>query len=112
MQSASDSAKGCVARLAGAELPSWPDTEASFAELQTRVARTLDFVGSFAPDQIYGSEERKVVLKFRTGEVTFDGQGYLIGFAIPNFYFHVTTAYAILRHNGVDIGKIDYLRGF
>ena len=109
VQSASDSAKGCVARLAGAEVPSWPDTETSFAELQSRIARTLEYVAGFAPDQIDGSEARKVVLTFRTGEVTFDGQVYLIGFVIPNFLFHCTTAYAILRHNGVELGKRDYL---
>jgi hypothetical protein len=109
VQSASDSAKGCVARLAGAEVPSWPDTETSFAELQSRIARTLEYVAGFAPDQIDGSEARQVVLTFRTGEVTFDGQVYLIGFVIPNFLFHCTTAYAILRHNGVELGKRDYL---
>ena len=109
VQSASDSAKGCVARLAGAEVPSWPDTETSFAELQSRIARTLEYVAGFAPDQIDGSEARQVVLTFRTGEVTFDGQVYLIGFVIPNFLFHCTTAYAILRHNGVELGKRDFL---
>jgi hypothetical protein len=109
VQSASDSAKGCVARLAGADVPGWPDTETSFAELRTRVARTLEFVSAFAPGQIDGSEARPVVLKFRTGEVRFDGQGYLIGFVIPNFLFHCTTAYAILRHNGVELGKRDFL---
>jgi len=109
VQIASDTAKGCVARLAGAEIPSWSDSETSFAELQTRIARTLDFVAAFAPDQIDGSEARPVVLKFRTGDVTFDGQGYLMGFAIPNFLFHCTTAYGILRHNGVELGKRDYL---
>jgi hypothetical protein len=109
IQLASDTVKGCMARLAGVEMPSWADTETSFAEVQARIARTLEYVAAFAPDQIDGSEARPVVMKFRTGAVTFDGQGYLLGFVIPNFLFHCTTAYAILRHNGVDLGKRDFL---
>ncbi len=109
VQIASDTAKGCAARLAGAEMPSWADTEASFAELQDRVARTVAFINGFTPAQIDGSEDRSIVLKFRTGEQTFDGYGYLTTFVLPNVYFHCTTAYAILRHNGVDLGKRDYL---
>jgi hypothetical protein len=109
VQIASDTAKGCVARLAGAEVPSFPDTEASFAELQDRLARTLAVVAGFTPAQIDGSEDKEIVLKFRTGEQRFTGLDYLSFFVLPNVYFHCTTAYAILRHNGVEIGKRDYL---
>lgn len=109
VQIASDTAKGGVARLAGVEVPSWADTETSFAELQDRVARTLDYLGSFTPEQIDGSEPRPVVLKMRSGDIHFDGYSYLTGFVIPNVMFHCTTAYAILRHNGVDLGKRDFL---
>ena len=109
VQSASDGVKGCVARLAGAEVPSWADDESSFAQLRERVARTVAFVESFPAAQIDGSEERDIVLKMRSGDVHFTGQSYLLGFAIPNVLFHCTTAYAILRHNGVELGKRDFL---
>ena len=111
VQSASDAAKGAAARLAGVENPKFADEETTFPQLQDRIARTLGFLGGFTPAQIDGSEARDVVLKFRTGDVHFTGQSYLIGFAIPNFLFHCTTAYAILRHNGVDVGKRDFLGG-
>jgi hypothetical protein len=109
VQSVSDNAKGCVARLAGVKAPAFPDEETTFAQLQDRLARTLEFVGGFTPAQIDGSEEREVVLTFRTGNVTFTGYSYWATFVMPNLYFHCTTAYAILRHNGVEIGKRDYL---
>ena len=109
VQSASDSAKGCAARLAGMEVPRWEDTEASLPELQARIAKTVAFLQAVSPELIAGSEERKVVLKLRGQDVNFSGQAYLLSFALPNFYFHVVTAYDILRHNGVEIGKIDYL---
>jgi hypothetical protein len=109
VQSATDSVKGALARLAGVDVPSWPDEETTFPRLQDRVGRALAFIDEFRPEQIDGSETRAVTLKFRTGDVTFDGQNYLIGFVIPNFLFHCTTAYAILRHNGVDLGKRDFL---
>lgn len=109
VQIASDTVKGALARLAGQDVPSWPDTEATFPELQARIARTLAFVEGFKPAQIDGSEERKIVLKMGSQEKTFSGQSYLTGFVIPNFLFHCTTAYAILRHNGVDVGKRDFL---
>ncbi len=108
VQVACDSAKGCAARLAGIEVPSHPDTETTFAELQARIAKTIDFLKSVKAEQIDGSEERTITLKLRQ-EVQFKGQAYLLNFALPNFYFHVTTAYAILRHNGLDIGKGDFL---
>jgi len=109
IQIASDGVKGCAARLAGIELPSWPDTESTFAELQARIRKTVDFLNSVRADQIDGSEERTVTLKIRSKEISFKGLPYLFGFVIPNFYFHVTTAYDILRHNGVEIGKMDFL---
>ena len=111
VQIASDSAKGCAARLAGIEVPSYADTETTFAELQARIAKTVDFLKGIKPEQIDGSEDREVVLKMRSGDVTFRGQPYLLDFATPNLYFHCTTVYAILRHNGVEIGKMDYLGG-
>ena len=111
IQTASDVAKGCAARLAGTEAPSFPDTETTFPELQTRIAKTIEFLNSVSAAQIDGSEERSITLKMRTQEVQFQGQAYLLSFVLPNFYFHITTAYAILRHNGVDIGKADFLGG-
>jgi hypothetical protein len=101
--------KGCAARLAGIEIPSYADTEATFPELQERIAKTIGFLKSIRPEQLEGSETRTVELKLRNGPVTFDGKSYLLGFALPNFYFHVTTAYDLLRHKGVQIGKLDYL---
>ncbi len=109
VQRASDSAKGCVARLAGIEIPSYPDNETTFPELQERIAKTVGFLKTIRPEQLDGSETRVVELKLRGGPVTFDGKSYLLGFVLPNFYFHVTTAYDILRHKGVQIGKMDYL---
>ena len=109
VQIASDAAKGCVARLAGVEVPSYPDTETTFPELQERVAKTIAFVKGFAAQQIDGSEERTCILKVRGDEMKFRGQDYLFKLSIPNFFFHVTTAYDILRHNGVELGKMDYL---
>ncbi|HEX8438555.1 DUF1993 domain-containing protein [Archangium sp.] len=109
VQIACDSAKGCAARLAGIETPSHPDTETTFAELQARIAKTIDFLRSVSPAQIDGSEERTIVLKLRTQEVQYQGQAYLLSFAMPNFYFHITMAYALLRHNGLDLGKADFL---
>ncbi len=109
VQIATDNAKGCAARLAGLEVPSYADTESSFAELQARLDKTLAFISGIEAAQLDGSETRAVTLKFPSMELHFNGQDYLLGFVLPNFYFHVTTAYAILRHNGLDIGKMDYL---
>jgi len=111
VQIATDGVKGCAARLAGVEVPSYPDTEKTFAELYARIAKTLEFIKSFKANQIDGSEERKVTLKLRGEDTTFAGQWYLLNFVLPNLYFHVTTTYAILRHNGVDIGKKDFIGG-
>ena len=109
IQLASDSAKGVMARLSGGAAPSMPDTEATIADLRTRISNTIDYVKSVPASAIDGSEEREVVLKFPNGERKFTGLAYLTGFVIPNFLFHVTTAYAILRHNGVPLGKMDFL---
>ncbi|AUH51556.1 DUF1993 domain-containing protein [Chromobacterium sp. ATCC 53434] len=109
VQIVSDTAKGCAARLAGVEVPSFADDEQSFDELQRRIARTLDFIGAIRPEQLADAASREVVLKLRGQEVRFDGQSYLSQFVLPNFYFHLTAAYGILRHNGVPLGKTDYL---
>lgn len=109
VQIVSDTAKGCAARLAGIEVPSYADSEASFAELQERIAKTVTFLNGIAAVQVDGSEARPITLKMHDREVRFSGQAYLLGFALPNFFFHLTTAYGILRHYGVDIGKKDYL---
>jgi uncharacterized protein len=111
VQIATDGAKGCAARLAGVEVPSYPDTEKTFPELQARIAKTIAFVKTLSPKQIDGSEERKVTLKLRGQDTTFLGQAYLLNFVLPNLYFHITTTYAILRHNGLDIGKKDFIGG-
>lgn len=109
VQIATDHAKGSLARLAGLEVPSFPDTESTFDELQARIAKTLDYVKTFKPEQIDGTEEREIVLTFGTQKFPFNGQTYLIQFALPNFYFHISTTYGILRHNGVEIGKRDFM---
>ena len=109
VQIASDSAKGCVARLAGVEAPVMADNETTIAELIERVAKTVAFLHTVHAAQIDGSEEREIVLKMRGNEVKFQGQPFLLHFAMANFFFHTTTAYAILRHNGVALGKSDFL---
>ena len=109
VQIACDTAKGAVARLAGIEIPKHDDTEQTVAELKARIAKTLDFIGSVPAAKLEGSETREVLMKMRGQDVKFSGMQYLFGHALPNFYFHVTTAYNILRANGVDIGKRDYI---
>jgi hypothetical protein len=109
VQIACDTAKGAVARLAGVEIPKHEDTEKTIPELKARIAKTLDFIESGGAAKIDGSEEREVVLKMRGQDVKLAGQQYLLAHAWPNFYFHVTTAYNILRANGVDLGKRDFL---
>lgn len=112
IQIASDAAKACMARLAGQEVPSWDDNEASLADLRARVRRTIDYVTSFTAAQIDGSESRPVSVPRRNAEpLQFDGETFLKHYAMPNFYFHVTMTYALLRHAGVELGKVDYLRG-
>jgi hypothetical protein len=107
---ASDAAKGPAARLSQSENPSMPDVEATFEELQSRIAKTVDFLTSRDPATFEGAETRPVTLKFPHRTVEFaSGAEYLYGFALPNFYFHVSAAYLILRHNGLAIGKMDFL---
>jgi uncharacterized protein len=112
VQIATDMVKGCAARLAGIDVPSYEDNEATFADLQARIAKTVAFLQSVSAEQINGSEDRTVTLKLRGREIQFLGQPYLLDFVLPNLYFHVTTTYAILRHNGVEIGKMDYLGAY
>lgn len=112
VQIATDMVKGCAARLAGIDVPSYEDNETTFADLQARIAKTVAFLQSVSAEQINGSEERKVTLKLRGKEVNFIGQPYLLDFVLPNLYFHITTTYGILRHNGVELGKMDYLGSY
>jgi len=109
VQIATDMAKGGVARLAGQEPPVYEDTEKTFADLMARIEKTIVFINTFKPAQIDGSEDKDITLKMRAGPKTFKGQDYLQAFVQGNVYFHVTTAYALLRHNGVEVGKSDYL---
>ena len=109
VQIATDHAKGAAARLSGRDLPKYEDKESSFEELKARIAKTLDFVSSVEVDEIDGSEGKEITLTTGGQQRTFDGQHYLMHFALPNFFFHVTTAYDILRHKGVQIGKRDFM---
>lgn len=111
IQIASDAAKGAAARLAGIEAPAMPDTEETFPELQERIAKTIAFLKTVKPEQLAGAEDKTITLKFPQGEMTFTGKDFLTGFALPNFFFHVTTAYGLLRHKGIQIGKMDFLGG-
>lgn len=111
IQIATDQAKGCAARLAGIDIPKFEDNETTFDELQARIAKTIAFLDSVNADQIDGSEEREIVLQLHDLKLEFKGQQYLLNWVLPSVYFHVTTAYNILRHNGVDIGKRDFLGG-
>ena len=111
VQRASDAAKGCVVRVGALENVVMEDNETTFAELKARIAKTIAFVKSVAPDALNGREREEVVLKFPDGELKFDAQAYVLSFAIPNFFFHVTTAYDILRMKGVNVGKRDFLGG-
>lgn len=109
IQRVSDTAKGAMVRIGGVDNVAMPDEEASFDDLQARIARTVEFVKAVPREAIDGKEEAKVVLVTPSAEIPFTGRSYVIGFALPNFYFHVTTAYAILRMKGVPLGKLDYL---
>jgi hypothetical protein len=109
VQRASDTAKGCAARLAGIDNPSFPDTETTFAQLQDRIAKTIAFLQGVKPAQIDGTEDKVISFKAGSNIMTFTGASYLTTFVLPNFYFHATTAYDILRHKGVAVGKMDYL---
>jgi hypothetical protein len=108
VQRASDNAKGGIARLANVEAPSFPDNEVTLEDLKARIARTISFLESVDPKKLEGSESRPVELKLRSFSGTLSGQRYLLQVLLPNFFFHVTTAHDILRHNGLQIGKADY----
>jgi hypothetical protein len=109
VQIATDHAKGCCARLAGVDVPKYSDHEATFADLRARIARTVAFVEGFEPTDIDGSEDRDITFTAGGREMHFKGQSYLVGFVLPNFYFHATTAYDLLRLHGMPLGKRDYL---
>jgi hypothetical protein len=109
VQIACDTAKGVVARLAGIESPAYEDNEKTLAELKARIARTIDFIQTMTPAQIDGTEDKEIITKRGDKETRYTGMQFLLGHAVPNFYFHVTTTYNILRHNGVEIGKRDFL---
>jgi hypothetical protein len=104
-----DTAKGAAARLAGIEVPKHEDNEVSLDELKQRIAKTLDFVKSVKPGQLEGAETRTIELKFPSRTISFSGLSYLVDFVLPNFYFHESMTYALLRSNGVDVGKMDFL---
>jgi hypothetical protein len=113
VQIAADFAKGVSARLAGIEPPKFDDTEKTFADLQALIAKTLAFIGSISPELINGQEDREIVTRQGTPkEKRFDAQTYLLGYGLPQFFFHVTTTYAILRHSGVEVGKRDYMGAY
>ncbi len=112
VQIAADFAKGACARLAGVEVPKYDDTEQSFADLRARLAKTVAFIESLPQDKIDGSEERVITTSAGANSKTFAGQTYLTHYALPQFFFHATTAYAILRHNGVEVGKRDFMGKF
>lgn len=109
VQIACDTAKGVVARLAGVDIPAFEDNEKTIAELKARVAKTIAFIQTITPEQIDGTEDKAIVTKRGEKETHYKGMQFLLGHAIPNFYFHITTTYAMLRHNGVEIGKRDFL---
>ena len=109
VQIATDHAKGGAARLAGIEVPKYEDNETSFPELQTRIGKTIDFLNTITPQQLEGSELRDIVMVIHDTKHELKGLPYLLTRVQPNFYFHITTAYNILRHNGVEIGKRDFL---
>jgi hypothetical protein len=109
IQIACDAAKGVVARLAGVEIPVYEDNEKTLSDLKARIAKTVAFIRAVTPAQIDGTEDKEIVIKRGDKETHYKGMQFLLSHALPNFYFHVTTAYNILRHNGVEIGKRDYL---
>ena len=111
IQIACDAAKFCVARLAGTEGPKFEDNETTLAELRQRVRKTIDYVQSVPAEQIDGSDDREITVPRRAGPIQMKGEMYLKHFVLPNFFFHVTTVYALLRHNGVNLGKSDFLAG-
>ena len=111
VQVATDTAKGAAARLSGKPVPSWPDEEQTFADVHARLGKAIDYLSGFTPADFEGAEGRPIELKVGPRTINFTGTSYLSSFVLPNFFFHVTTAYAILRHNGVPLGKVDFLGG-
>jgi len=111
IQIACDTAKGAAARLAGVEIPKHEDTESTVPELKARVAKTLEFIKGITPTQLQGAEKLDIELKFPSGTLKFTGINYLTNFVLPNFFFHMTMTYALLRKNGVALGKRDFLGG-
>jgi len=109
VQIATDISKGAVARLSGTDIPKYEDTETTFPELHARVEKTLKFANGIDEAKFKDADRREIVLNTRRGDLKFTGQTYITDFVLPNIYFHVTTAYAILRHNGVEVGKTDFL---
>ena len=109
VQIACDMIKGGAARLSGTEIPKFEDNETTLPELKARIAKTLAFVNGIPADKFAGGEKRDILLQMRRGDLRFVGIDYLRDFVLPNFHFHITTTYAILRHNGVELGKQDYL---
>jgi hypothetical protein len=109
VQVACDTAKGAMARLAGVEIPKHEDSEKTFEELKARIAKTVALIETFKPAQIDGTEDKDYVIKLGPREVQWKGMQYLLGFALPNFYFHAATAYDILRHSGVELVKRDFI---
>ena len=110
VQAATDFAKAASTRLAGVAVPSFADTETTISELKARIAKTQKLLETIKPEQMAGSEDKEFTIKVGPNDMTFKGADYLLHFAMPNFYFHCATAYAILRHNGLDIGKRDFMR--
>jgi uncharacterized protein len=111
IQIATDQVKGGMGRLAGVQVPTWEDNEQTFEELRARIDKAMAYLKTFKPAQFEGAETRPVELKFPNATLNFVGKDYLLNFVLPNFYFHMTTAYAILRHNGVQLGKRDFVGG-
>ena len=109
VQVCTDMAKSCAARLAGTAVPKWSDDEETFADVHARIKKALDFLAPFAPEQFEGSENLQLTVKLGSHTVDFTGKSYLLGFVLPNFYFHMATAYNLLRHNGLDLRKRDFL---
>lgn len=109
VQIATDMSKGAGARLAAIEIPKYEDNETSFAELQARIVKTIAFLDAIKPEQLAGTETREITITIRKTDLKFSGQDYLLKWVLPNVYFHITTAYNILRHNGVELAKQDFL---
>jgi len=109
VQVTTDMAKSCAARLTGTDVPKWGDDENTFADVHARINKALDYLAAFKPEQFEGCESRKLEIKLGSHVMNFTGQSYLLGFVLPNFYFHMTTAYNLLRHNGLELSKPDFL---